>query len=273
MKVLVTGANGFLGSALLDQLKETQHTVWPLVRKKQRSQDIECNMENLTGLLDRLNQYQPDIIINCAAKVDFSQNSRQGQYKVNALAPAVLAGWCLDNGSHLIQISGSIVNGNSTTLFNSNTKEEPINYYGQTKLLADNAIQLSQCSHLIVRFGGIFGKGGPEHLGINRAINQAELGNTPIVFGQGNALRNYIHVQDAAKLLVYCLDRHIRGVHYSGSQQVISIRQMIDDICSVYLSGVKPVFKSGPEGIDQITEVSDIFPNTKTFESALRAYQ
>ncbi len=273
MKILITGANGFLGSVLRTRLHDTNHRILPLVRKRIGINDIECNIGNISSLLGVLNEYQPEMIINCAAKVDFSGNSMQEQYNVNALVPAILASWCESNNAHLIQISGSIVNGNTATKFSNNSIELPINHYGETKLLADRAIRLSQCSHTIVRFGGIFGEGGPNHLGINSAITQAKLGNIPTIFGKGNALRNYIHVQDAAKLLIYCLDNKITGTHYSGNHQFISIAQMINDICSVYLNGVSPNYKDGSEGADQLSKVSASFPDTTPFRKALKNYQ
>jgi len=272
MKILITGANGFLGSALLNQLQKTSHTVLPFVRKKKSANDIECNIGNVSNFLHALNEYQPEVIINCAAKVDFSENTVQEQYNVNALAPAILASWCLDNNAHLIQVSSSIVNGNTVNQFSSDSIELPINNYGRTKLLADQAIRLSQCSHTIVRFGGIFGEGGANHLGINNAINRAKSNKILTIVGKGSALRNYIHVQDAAKVLIYCLDNKVRGTHYSGSHQSISIAQMINDICSVYLNNSKPEYQDGAESVDQITIVSDKFPETVSFKKSLQDY-
>lgn len=272
MRILITGANGFLGIALLNQLEKTSHTIFPLVRKKKSPCFIECDMGNASSLLDALNEYQPDIIINCAAKVDFTGESMQEQYRVNALAPTLLASWCVSNDTHLIQTSTSIVNGNTTTELSNLSQELPINYYGETKLLADRAIRLSQCSHIIIRYGGIFGEGGPSHLGINNIIEQAKNGKVPTIFGKGVALRNYIHVQDAAKLLIYCCDNRVTGTHYAGGLP-ISISQMIKDICDVYLGGRSPNYQEGDEAIDQITVVSPSLPKARGFRSALEMYR
>ena len=110
MRILITGANGFLGSALFNQLQKTSHTILPFVRKKKSAYDIECDVGNASNLLNALNEYQPDVIINCAARVDFTRGSMQEQYRINALAPTVLASWCVSNDARLIQTSGSIVN-------------------------------------------------------------------------------------------------------------------------------------------------------------------
>ena len=273
MKILVTGTNGFLGRALFGQLKKTSYTLFPIVRKKINTEDIECDIGNASNLLTVLNYYQPDIIINCAAKVDFTDNSMTGQYNVNAVAPTVFSYWCVENNAYLIQVSGSIVNGNTTTLFSNSSIESATSYYGKTKLLADRAIRLSKCDHAIIRFGGIFGEGGPDHLGVNRAINQARVGKIPTIIAKGKAMRNYIHVQDAAKLLVYCLDNRIIGTHYSGNHQSISISQMIYDICSIYLNNANPKRQSGVESVDQVVKVSSNFPKTAPFKKALQNFR
>ena len=273
MKILITGANGFLGSVLLNQMQKTNHKIFPLVRKSKGVNDIECDIGNTRSLLTILNKYRPNVIVNCAAKVDFSERPIQDQYNVNALAPAVIASWCMDNKAYLIQISSSIVNGNTLVKSGVNSMELPINYYGVTKLLADRAIRVSQCEHAIIRFGGIYGEDGPNHLGINSVITQAKLGNIPTIIGKGKGVRNYTHVQDAAKSIVYCIDNNIMGTHYSGSYQSISIAQMISDICSIYLDNSKPKYKDGLESIDQITEVSSNLPKTKLFKEALQDYR
>ena len=272
MRILLTGSNGFLGSTVLNQIQKSKHNVIPIVRRKKNSYDVECDLGNPTLILKLLNKYKPEAIINCAAKVDFSEISSKEQYNVNALAPAIIASWCFDNGAHIIQVSGSIVNGNSTNFFSIDSLEIPTNNYGRTKLFADQAIRLSQCSYTIVRFGGIFGTKGPTHLGINIAINKAKNGENLSIFGQGKALRNYIHVQDAAKVLLFCLDNKIKGTHYSGNNQSISIAEMINDICSVYLNNAKPEYLEGDESKDQIVIVSPLLPRTLTFKKSLQNY-
>ena len=64
MRILITGANGFLGSAVFNQLQKTSHTILSFVRKKKTSYAIECDVGDANNLLNALNEYQLDAIIN-----------------------------------------------------------------------------------------------------------------------------------------------------------------------------------------------------------------
>ena len=269
MKILVTGVNGFLGSVLVKKIINSSHEFIGLNRDGSNG-FIACNLENPQEILSILNQKKPEAIINCAAKVDFSDNSLLEQYATNTVAPAIMALWCSKNKTHLLQTSGTIVHGNKVTIFDKNSPEHTINNYGRSKLLADKSIQASGCKHTIIRFGGIFGANGPNHLGINRAITDAKLGITPTIFGNGSALRNYIHVEDAAKLLLYCIENSILGIYYAGGLETLSIAQMLTKICEVYLPNKKVNYKIGKEAIDQVVKVSSYLPKSMTFKQSLQ---
>ena len=85
MKILITGANGFLGGELRRQLEQTKHVVIPFVRKKIGPGDIECDIGNTNNLLIALNEYQPDAVINCAAmaRVVDCENNPKKAFKTN----------------------------------------------------------------------------------------------------------------------------------------------------------------------------------------------
>ena len=132
-------------------------------------------------------------------------------------------------------------------------------------------IAASGCSHSILRLGGIFCKDGPTHLGINKAISKAIEGIVPKVWGSGNAKRNYIYVKDAAQAIVKCLEERILGVHYLGGEEK-TIKDMVIDICEVFIPGRKPEYFDGEEALDQIIENSNYF-NVTSFRSALEGMQ
>ena len=199
--------------------------------------------------------------------VDFEKRPKKVFFPVNVLLPAILGNYCMLNRSYLIHSSGIIVHGFSHKYFNINTKLLPDSGYGESKLHADNVIKASGCESVILRLGGIYGMNGPLHLGINRAIINAKNSKVPTIFGTGDVKRNYVFVKDAANAILKCLEERISGTHYLGGE-IKTVKNMLTDICEVFIPGKKPRYIAGEEIGDQIIENSNHF-NITPFRQAL----
>lgn len=268
MKIMVTGSAGFLGREVVSQLRKSNLEVIPVARRADAYTEC-CDLQNIKSLLALLEDKKPDVVVNCAAQADWGKNKLAQLFTVNALVPSVLADWCGSNNSYLLQISGTLVYGTSVTTVVESALETPDTDYGISKLLADQMIRASGATAGIIRFGGIFGGGGPDHLGINRAIRMAKSGELPELIGSGAARRNYIHVVDAAKLLRFCINNRLEGVHIAGGKEVLSVKKMLQIICDIYLDGQHPKRVDGNDGRDQIVVSSDSLPNGSSFKESL----
>lgn len=138
--------------------------------------------------------------------------------------------YCKESSAQIIHSSGTIIHGFQKTKFSFTTAISPDTDYGKSKLLGDNNINESGCKAAIIRFGGVFGNDGPNHLGINTAINDAQLGIQPELVGQGKALRNYIFVEDAAKAIMTCINDKLHGTFYADGGGKLSIKSMLECI-------------------------------------------
>ena len=112
------------------------------------------------GLLDRT---RPAIVVNAAAytKVDQAEVERDSAHTVNAVAPAQLARECESRGVRLVHFSTDYVfSGQSTVAYTENDAVNPLNEYGRSKLLGEQAV-LRECpSALVVRTQWLFGGQG-----------------------------------------------------------------------------------------------------------------
>jgi nucleoside-diphosphate-sugar epimerase len=267
--VLVTGASGFLGAATVELADRIGLTV---VATARRGSDrvIGVDLEDVLALVAMLDDVQPAAIINCAVVADFGSGVLAKQYRTNALAPAVMAGWAVRHNTLLVQASASIVHGSRTQRIGPTTGVNPDTDYARSKWLAEEMIRASGCRSAIIRFAGIFGRSGPSHLGINTAIRNAANGSPPTVVGRGRARRNYVHVQDAAAALVHCVQSDQTGVFMMGGADTLSIREMLEAVVRVYSPSEKLVFTPGMEATDQIVETSPELPRSRSFLDALR---
>ena len=266
--ILLTGAFGFLGKEVYKLLSNYGYNITAVSHKlSDLSKYTLCDLSKPEELVNLLEKIKPGIVINLAAKVNFEEKNMSDYYGINILCPAVMSYYCAINNTLMIQASSIMVHGSSFSNYNLDTPYRPDSYYGKSKLFADNLIVASGCIHSILRFGGIFGKNGPAHLGINRSINNAIEGMVPSFIGTGDAKRNYIYVKDAAEAILKCVDENITGINYIGGE-IKTVNGMLNDICEVFNPGCEPSYIKGQNAADQVIENSNHFKITP-FKTAL----
>jgi dTDP-4-dehydrorhamnose reductase len=268
MKILITGSRGFLGKSVVKLIKESN--LYLITRKRERKKNKKnfyCNLDNLKKVKSIVNFLKPDVIINLAAEVNFTTKTKKMR-KVNSLVPKIFAQYCKKYNKHLIQASGTLVNG-LHSLYNHKTRLMPVNAYGKTKLVAEQYIQETNCNYSIIRFGGIYGKNGPSHLGINKFIDQAIRRKKLIFSGNPKSKRNYVFVEDAARSIIDCMNKKKFGIFYLGGESQ-SFKTMIEKINSILGSKKKILYKKNKKLIsDQIITRDKIF-KIKSFSESLR---
>ena len=268
MKILITGSTGFLGREVVKLINKKKFNLYFINKKKNKKKNyFYCNLKNFKKIKYITNILRPDVIINLAAEINFIKKTNK-MYIVNSLVPKVFAQYCKKHDKHLIHASGTLVNG-IYSLYNHKTKLNPVNAYGKTKLIGEKYIQETKCNYSIIRFGGIYGKNGPSHLGINNFISQAIKKKKLIFSGNPDSKRNYIFVEDAAKSIIKCINKKKLGIFYLGGE-IQSFKSMIKKINCILGSKKKILFKKNKELIsDQIIIKNKIFKTT-SFSKSLK---
>ncbi len=103
-----------------------------------------------------------DVIINCAAMadVDKCETDREAAHRINVEFVEEIAGICRKSDRLLIHISTDYLFDGGCGPYPEDAVSNPINYYGRTKLLAEQAILSSGCQHIIVRTNHLYGNAG-----------------------------------------------------------------------------------------------------------------
>ena len=268
MNVLITGYSGFLGREVVNLLNLNQYNLIFVGRKKiKRKNFIFFNINNFKKFTSILNNLKIDVIINLAAEVNFHKK-KKNMYKVNASCPHLIARYCKKKNIHFIHASGTIINGLHKT-YSKRTKFKPVNHYGKSKLLGEKLILKTKCNYTILRFGGIYGKNGPDHLGINKFIKIAQKRKKIIFNGNKESLRNYIFVKDAANFILKCLKNKQYGVFYVGGE-IISFEKMLKHICKKFDNKKNLFFNKEKIKLDNQIIKSDKLVKFTKFSKSLR---
>ena len=156
MKILVTGAQGMLGTDLVNLLSTKGIDVIGASHE-------ELDVTDRNEVFNFTSKHMPDVVVNCAAftNVDKCEAKKEITYRLNALGPeniAIAANKC---GAKVVQISTDFVfDGNSRRPYVENDKTNPLSEYGRSKLEGERNIQSNCDLFLIVRTSWLFGHQG-----------------------------------------------------------------------------------------------------------------
>jgi len=135
MKILITGINGQVGHALMQNL--TDHELIGLTRQ-------DCDLTNLDQIKQVIDQHQPELIINPAAytKVDQAEDEPELAFQINRDAPRVMAEKAREYDIPLIHFSTDYVfDGEKKEAYTEDDPTHPLGIYGQSKCAGEEAIQ------------------------------------------------------------------------------------------------------------------------------------
>lgn len=160
MKILVTGAAGMVGRAVVAQGAAQGENVAAFDRQRlDISDELKVNAV--------VEQERPDVVINCAAwtDVDGCEADPERADSVNAVGPELLARACRKAGAQFITLSTDYVfDGEKDGFYTQRDQPNPQSIYAVSKLNGERRAQLAWANTIIVRTGYVFGQGGTNFL-------------------------------------------------------------------------------------------------------------
>lgn len=277
--LLITGGAGFIGSSFVRLAAQRGYR--PIVLDALTYAGHHENLEgvphelvigNITdaGLVaSLLEKYQPAALVHLAAEshVDNSiaQPSQFITTNINGtytLLEAARAYFATHTDFRYVQVSTDEVFGSlgQTGLFNEDSAYAPSSPYSASKAAADHLVQAWQRTYglptLITHCGNNYGpRQLPEKL-IPVIITHALAGKPLPVYGDGQHVRDWIHVEDHCEGILLALEKGMPGERYcfSGHAEYTNL-DLVTRICS-YLD-IKSPSTSGNSYSAQITFVTD----------------
>jgi dTDP-4-dehydrorhamnose reductase len=207
MRVLLTGASGFLGSAVRDELVARGHELLAVGHRPGgagRAADL-----SQPGAAARLvEELAPDAVLHAAAMADIAPCAADPALarRVNAEAPAELAAASARRGARLLHVSTDQIFDGSRAGWREEDVPAPLHEYGASKLAGERGVLAACPGALVVRTALLTG----EARGGRRSASSALLellarGGRPALFI--DEWRTPLAVADAARALADLLER------------------------------------------------------------------
>lgn len=235
-RILVTGATGFIGSVLVEELlKEERYEVWSFERyvtgrygDPHRIPTVFGDLRFYNDTISALMTAQPHVIIHLAAISPVSYSLQEHPQEVNetnylgTINLITAARKYSPNLKHFIFASTSETYGNIPTPFNEEQEQMPVSPYGVSKLAAEKYLQYEYRAHdmpiTISRAHNTYGRIKDHHFFIETVIYQMLTSNV-VRLGNKDAFRDFMYVTDHTAgyhtLLDRIGDRAIMGKAYN----------------------------------------------------------
>lgn len=267
--VVVTGATGFIGHFCCKCLESNGFNVIKAGRSK--TDDVYCDLMDPDSVWSLRNLPAYKALIHLGAHIGWDGSSLEDMYVPNILSTALIADITRKHDAHLIFASAAIIAGLNTERISASSEPKSDTPYAQSKELAEQCLRASGVPSAILRIGGVYGPNGPQHLGLNRTLQEALVGNPPVIFGDGSGRRNYIYVNDLALILVQAVKERVEGTHLVSGSEELAIAQMYHSICDVFGIESGPRFIEGNSSRSQIIVASPAFSGQSSFSESLEA--
>lgn len=214
MKVLVTGASGFVGRALIDELRhgDGAYEVHPLARQDGDLADAGVAARAVAAA-------EPDVVVHAAARIGVVRCDEEPELAIrsNVLATALLARAAAENGARFSYLSSSDIYG-SAAVADEQTPPAPESLYAHTKLWGEQAATLYAPDGLtVLRLANPYGPGveaGQPKGAVSTMLRQADA-REPIPVFRGEA-RSFCWIGDVVRAIRLVLEADATGTFNVG---------------------------------------------------------
>jgi len=247
MRVIVTGANGFVGLHTVSGLIEAGYNVVALdISDSKLQAEFKGNKRCTIATVDVLGEdfarfvKQGDKVLHLAAipRFDLASQNPQKAVRVNVEGTLNVIQACIEKKAERLVYSstGSVYSRNVPVPIREDASREPDSVYGMTKKQAEDWIIYfgDRLPYVILRYGYIYGK-GKDWGAIGAFLRLLSEGKRPVVFG-GKQTNDFIYIKDVVQANRLALEtEHTRQAYNIGTGRATSIK----DVCELCIKAAK----------------------------------
>lgn len=243
MKILLTGASGFIGSHILTRLIETFGKDSIIVLTSQKIPSVNCVLYKTYKEFGLNTDFFDDVthIIHAGA---FTPKDLKSANDLNACFSNIeylkeLLSFKLINLTRFINLSTLDVYASTKEILSEGSIINPISLYGSSKLYCEEMLKVfsheKKIGYINLRIGHVYGPGEEKYKKVLPISIQKILeGKSVEIFGEGDELRSFIFISDVVESIINAVKASISNININVVSGVsVSIKELLSKLIEI----------------------------------------
>jgi len=248
VRVLITGASGYIGSALVKRLESIDFEVTKVNRNSVSADTLALDVAT-ERFLEKMKEHKRfDCIYHFGAPSSIIEFNRDPVYCVrNTLRGFrnILKLAELDDAKLIYPSSGNVY-GTAPKPLNELTEPEPTNLYALCRLQCEEMAKDSKVESVGLRVFTGYGPGeekkGERGSVIYQFLKEMIQGNSPIIWGNGTQARDFIYIEDIVDGMLSAINSFVPSIVNLGSGKSFSFNEVVEIINCCLKTDTKPIY-------------------------------
>ena len=236
VKAFITGASGFIGNHLVEELLDKNWQVSVLLHKRSIPKEKECKviMGNI-GYYSYLREAfkGTDVLFHLAAALGSSLINKEEFFRINAEGTENILRAAREAGvKRIVHFSSSGVLGSvkKHETADENYPKKPIDVYDKSKLEGEKiALRYARegMDVVVVRPGWVYGPGDRRTFKLIKSIAKKRF----ILITKGKAWQTPVYIKDLIKATLLCAEKGQKGqIYHLAGREVLTVKQIVETI-------------------------------------------
>lgn len=289
--ILTTGSNGLLGQKITEKVLAEGRVKLIATSKGANRYPItngyeyaEMDILNFERVREVIEAYRPDALIHTAAmtNVDTAEANKDLCHALNVEAVGNLISLCEEKDIHLVHLSTDFVFDGADGPYRERDAVNPLSYYGESKVLAEELLKNSQAKWTIIRTILVYGI-------------TSDMSRSNIVLWAKGALEkgspiNVVNDQwrmptlaeDLAEACLLAVEKNAAGIYHISGKNYMSIADLVRKVADYWALDKSIITEVSSAGLNQTAKrpmktgfildkaINDLGYNPHSFEEGLK---